>query len=101
MVAARVPVWPSEPFSQTQVVTVWHGVRKTWVSNPMKQPQKCDFSLFQVRYTVPLPDVLFKNNTQLFAWRQDKGSHLGLSQVCVLYDNMELKACLWATQAAA
>ena len=59
------------------------------------------FSLFQVRNTVPLPDVLFKNNTQLFAWRQDKGSHLGLSQVCVLYDNMELKACLWATQAAA
>ena len=59
------------------------------------------FSLFQVRNTVPLPDVLSKNNTQLFAWRQDKGSHLGFSQVCVLYDNMELKACLWATQAAA
>ena len=44
VVAARVPVWPSEPFSQTQVVTVWHGVRKTWVSNPMKQgwrPNDC------------------------------------------------------------
>ena len=42
-----------------------------------------------------------RQHTQLFAWRQDKGSHLGFSQVCVLYDNMELKACLWATQAAA
>ena len=42
------------------------------------------FSSFQVRNTVPLPDVLSKTNTQLFAWRHDKGSHLGFPK-CVSF----------------